>query len=223
MFHLPFYPGLYHQRHIPIHYELLVGYDDDQAYVLDTGHQEVQAIPVEELALAWDVNAPGLGKRNRMAVFVLPDELPPTEPLVRRSIADQCQTMLQPPVSMLGIPAMEKVAREMAGWAEELGQEAADPCLRQVREYLNSPPDLEGDNLTAGRDRYIAFLEEASTMTGLDVSAATGHLRESMAVVPEVAHAIDRGDLAGAAAGFGRLAETEARAFAELTRVVEAG
>jgi hypothetical protein len=33
-----------------------------------------------------------------------------------------------------------------------------------VREYLNSPPDLAGDHLTAGRDLYITFLEEARRM-----------------------------------------------------------
>ena len=59
-------------------------------------------------------------------------------------------------------------------------------------------------------------------MTGLDVSVAADHLRESMAVVLEVAQAIDLGDLAGAAAGFGRLAEIETRAFAELARTVGA-
>ena len=29
MFYLHFYEGIYHQRHIPIHYELLVGYEDE--------------------------------------------------------------------------------------------------------------------------------------------------------------------------------------------------
>jgi len=36
MFYLHFYEGIYHQRHIPIHYLLLVGYDAENAYVHDT-------------------------------------------------------------------------------------------------------------------------------------------------------------------------------------------
>src|SRR4030043_393665 len=44
MFYLHFYGSIYHQRHIPIHYLLLVGYDDQNAYVHDTDKQEVQSV-----------------------------------------------------------------------------------------------------------------------------------------------------------------------------------
>ena len=219
MFHLHFYEQIYHQRHIPIHYVLLVGYGDETAYVHDTGKEDVQAIPLDELRQAWDVNVPGLGKRNRLAVLDVPQNLPPTDALIRKSIADECQTMLHPPVSMVGIPAMKKVAREMARWPEELGEDTAARCLRQVREYLNSPPDLEGDHLTAGRDLYIAFLQEAGAMAELDFSAAISRLRESPAVIPELAEAIRRNDLDQAAACFERIAEVETEAYTELSRI----
>jgi hypothetical protein len=223
MFHLPFYEEIYHQRHIPIHYLLLVGYDDEQAYVHDTGQEEVQAISLDELRPAWDVNVPGLGKRNRLAVIEIPQELPPTDVLIRRAIADQCQTMLHPPVSMVGIPAIRKVAREIAGWPAELGEEVTARCLRQVREYLNSPPDLEGDHLTAGRDLYIAFLEQAEAPAGLDLSEATSWLRESMATIPSLAEAIRQNDLETAATCFDRVADAEGEAYAALSRIVGAG
>ncbi len=124
----------------------------------------------------------------------------------------------------VGIPAMRKVAREIAGWSEELGEETAAKCLRQVREYLNSPPDLEGTRLTAGRDRYIAFLQEAGPFAGLDFSGAIGWLSESMATIPELAEAIRGSDLGKAAACFDRVADAETKAFAELSKIVgEAG
>ena len=220
MFHLHYYEGIYQRRHIPIHYLLLVGYDEERAYAHDTDKETIQAISLDALRLAWDVNVPGLGKRNRLAVLDFPQELPPTEALIRKSIADQCQTMLHPPVSMVGVPAMRKVAREMVRWPEELGDETADRCLRQVREYLNSPPDEEGDHLTAGRDRYVAFLQEAGAMAGLDFSRAIGWLRESLAAIPEVAEAIRRNDLDRAAACFGRVADAEAEAFTALSGAV---
>jgi hypothetical protein len=154
MFHLHFYEPIYRQRHIPIHYLLLIGYDDEKAYVYDTGHDDVQTVPLNELEQAWDVNVPGLGKRNRLAIFDIPESFASTDELIRKSITDQYQGMLHPPVSMVGIPAMKKVAREIARWPQELGDAIADKCLRQVREYLNSPPDPEGDHLTAGRDIY---------------------------------------------------------------------
>ena len=220
MFHLPFYPELYHKRHIPIHYLLLVGYSEKEAYVHDTGVEGLQSISLDKLQLAWDVSVPGLGKRNRLAVLDIPPDLPPTEALVRKAIADQCQTMLRPPVSMLGIPAMRKVAREIPRWPEGLGEERASNCLLQVREYLNSPPDIEGDHLTAGRNLYIAFLEEAAAVAGLDLSRPIELLQRSMAAVPRIHAAILQGDLAEAAAHFHDVAQAEDEAYSELDRTI---
>jgi hypothetical protein len=96
----------------------------------------------------------------------------------------------------------------------------AAKCLLQVREYLNSPPDIEGGHLTAGRHIYITFLHDAGVTTGLDFSGAIGRLRESMATVPQLAQAIRQGHLEEAAVQMGRIAEKESQAYAELSRVV---
>jgi hypothetical protein len=220
MFHLHYYPELYHKRHIPIHFVLLVGYENNGAYIYDTDKQDVQTISLDELRLAWDVNVPGLGKRNRFAVLNIAHDLPPTDVLIRKSITDQCRTMLHPPVSMVGIPAMKKIASEIVGWPDELGKETAAKCLRQVREYLNSPPDLEGNHLTAGRDLYIAFLQEAGEMTGVDFSVPIHYLRESIIVVPDLADAIRCNQLERASSCFERVAEAETSSYAGLLEVV---
>lgn len=222
MFHLPFCEGIYHIRHVPIHYLLLVGYDDENAYVHDTGKEDLQIISLDELELAWDVYVPGLGKRHRLAVMNVPQDLPPNPVLICKSIADACETMLHPRTSMLGIPAMKKVAREIARWPRELGEETAAECLRQVREYLNSPPDLEGNHLTAGRDLVVVFLQEAGRLAGLDFSQAIMEMGESIDTIPELAGAIQRNDLEKAATCFDRVAEAEAAAYRELAKIVGA-
>jgi hypothetical protein len=220
MFHLRFYEGIYHQRHIPIHYLLLVGFDDQNANVHDTGMKEVQSIPLAEMEQAWNVNVPGLGKRNRLVTLDIPQEIQPTEALIRKSIRDECKSMLKPPVSMVGIPAMEKVAREIANWSHELGQAAADKSLQQVREYLNSPPDILGNHLTAGRDIYTSFLEQAGVMACLDLSEAINQLQAGMGVLPRIASAIKDGNLLDAAAGFGEVAGFEKAAYTILLNCV---
>jgi hypothetical protein len=220
MFYLRYYPGIYGQRHIPIHYVLLVGYEDEKAYVHDTDQDDVQTIPLNDLQAAWDVNVPGLGKRNRLAIFDLHESLAPTEALVRRSIADECRMMLCPPVSLVGIPAMEKLAREIARWPEELGEDTATACLRQVQEYLNSPPDLAGNHLTAGRDLYITFLQEAGGIAGLDFSEAICRLRASMEVIPQLAEAIRQCHLEEAAAHIRHIAKEETEVYRELSQIV---
>jgi hypothetical protein len=220
MYHLPFYDELYHKRHIPIHYLLLVGYDDQRAYVHDTDLAEVQELQLDELELAWDVHVPGLGKRSRLVTMDVPSELPPDAELIRQSIADQCETMLRPPVSMLGIPAMRKLAREIANWPRELGDEAAAKCLLQVREYLNSPPDLEGSNLTAGRHIYVRFLQEAVDLAGLEIQEAIDRLQETIATVPQLAAAVREHHLEEAASCFARIADGEAEAYTLLQQAL---
>ena len=105
------------------------------------------------------------------------------------------------------------MAREIANWPQELGKESAEKSLQQVREYLNSPPDIMGNHLTAGRDLYITFLEQAGAMAGLDFSAAIERFKRGMEIIPEIANAIQQGDLAQAANGFARVAQLEKEAF----------
>ena len=131
--------------------------------------------------------------------------------------------MLKPPVSMLGIPAMKKVAREIANWPQELGQASAEKSLQQVREYLNSPPDILGDHLTAGRDIYIVFLEQAAIMASLDFSEATKQFQAGISVLPKIADAIQQDDLYTAAAGFAAIAEHEEEAYTILLNCVGEG
>jgi hypothetical protein len=153
----------------------------------------------------------------------IPAKLPPDEELIRKAIADQAAMMLIPPVSMLGIPAMKKVAREITRWPQELGEERAAASLRQVREYLNSPPDLEGNQLTAGRHLYIIFLREAGQATGLDFSTPIGRFETTVATVPLLAAALRDDRLDEAAALFGRIAEAETEAFTKLGEIIGSG
>lgn len=221
MFHLHYYSSLYQHQHVPIHFVLLVGYDDTNAFILDTGFPETQAIPLDELRLAWDVNTPGVGRRNRVAVLEIPQGLASVDAIVRKAIADQCQTMLRPLVSMLGIPAMLKLADEIVHWPKELGEQTARECLHQVREYLNSPPDAQGDHLTAGRDHYTAFLHEAGGFTGLDFATPIEYLSQSMAIIPGLARAISRGELDAASQCFRQMAAFETQAFQELSIILK--
>lgn len=164
----------------------------------------------------------GLGKKNRLAILDIPPQLAPDDVLIRKSIGDECQTMLRPPVNMIGIPAMKKLAREVTRWPDELNEETLAACLRQVREYLNTPPDLAGNHLTAGRDLYMAFLQEAGPMAGLDFSGAVTRMGEAMNVIPPLAQALKQGKLEQAAAHIRQIAEAQTKTFAELSELVGA-
>jgi hypothetical protein len=180
----------------------------------------VQIIDLEELQLAWDVNVPGMGKRNRLVIFDIPENIPPSESIIRRSLADECQTMLHPPVSMVGIPAMKKIAREIDTWSEELGETTTASCIRQIREYLNSPPDIEGDHLTAGRDIYIKFLQQAGEMANINLDKPVAYLRETVNTIPSLAASLRQNQLDLASEHFYQIADLEENAYTELFNIL---
>ncbi|MDO5602321.1 MAG: BtrH N-terminal domain-containing protein, partial [Oscillospiraceae bacterium] len=66
MFYLPHFEKLYHKEHIPFHYELAIGYDDEAQilYFNDCGRTKTQMISYDELRLAFDCAYPGLSKPN---------------------------------------------------------------------------------------------------------------------------------------------------------------
>ncbi len=89
MFHLPYYEKFYHTYHIPIHYILLVGYDDDRqaALVQDCDRAAVQALPYADLRAAWDVHVPGLSKKHTLFAFTFSDHPADVPTIARRALA----------------------------------------------------------------------------------------------------------------------------------------
>lgn len=78
MYYLPYYVDFCHCQHIPIHYVLVVGYDDTEqvVFVHDCGFTNVQKISYEEFSNALDVKVPGMSKKNTIRAFTLPQEIP---------------------------------------------------------------------------------------------------------------------------------------------------
>lgn len=78
MYHLHYYPDIYRKLHIPIHYVLVVGYDDEGqvVFVHDCSHESIQEIPYDEFEQSLNVNVPGMSRKNTIRAFTLPEEIP---------------------------------------------------------------------------------------------------------------------------------------------------
>jgi hypothetical protein len=137
MYYLHYYPELYRKEHVPIHYVLMVGYDDDRqvVYVHDSSLDMVQEIPYMEFEKALDVNVPGMSKKNTFRVFRLPQKMPTELEIADKGLTYKARRMLKPPVSMVGIPAMRKLAKEIAFWANK-------DCFRHMVAYAGLTPPL---------------------------------------------------------------------------------
>jgi hypothetical protein len=143
MYCLQYYPELYRKEHVPIHYVLMIGYDDDKqaVYVRDCSVGGVQEIPYVEFEKALDVNVPGMSKKNTYRVFQLPQKLPSEFELADKGFTYKAQRMLKPPVSMFGVPAMRKLAREIVSWTDR-------DCFRHMVAYAGLTPPLIAEDLS---------------------------------------------------------------------------
>ncbi|MFH1188199.1 MAG: BtrH N-terminal domain-containing protein [bacterium] len=137
MYYLHYYPEIYQKKHIPIHYLLAAGYDDDkqEIYIRDCGCKSIQKISYSEFEKALNVNVPGMSKKNTIRTFVLPKELPSELEIAQKGFSFRAKKMLNPPVKLFGIPAMRKLAKEIFFWKEK-------KSFEHLAIYATTPPEL---------------------------------------------------------------------------------
>jgi hypothetical protein len=137
MYYLHYYPEIYQHDHIPIHYVLVVGYDDEKriVYVHDCSRTDTQELPYTEFEKSLDVKVPGMSNKNTLRIFRLPRIIPSELDLAKKGLALKAEQMLRPPVSMFGIPAMRKLAEEITSWKDK-------GCFEHLVTYATTPPVL---------------------------------------------------------------------------------
>ena len=173
MYHLPYYEKFYHKIHVPIHYVLMVGYDEEQkaVLVLDCDRPEVQEVSYHDLEQAWNVNIPGLGKKNTLYTFEFNKQVSDVESIARNGLEKRANEMLKAPTSMFGLKGMRKLARELILWPDDLTTGQLEFCLRHLVEFTGFPPvppnRLTGfhdapENHAAGRDVFADLLRKLS-------------------------------------------------------------
>jgi hypothetical protein len=137
MYYLGYYPDLYRRQHVPIHYVLVVGYDDEEqvVFVHDCSHEGVQKIPYREFEDSLNVKVPGMSKKNTIRAFALPKTIPPEFKVAKKGFSSKAERFLHPPVRMFGVLAMRKLADEILEWDNE-------KCFEHMVTYATTPPLL---------------------------------------------------------------------------------
>jgi hypothetical protein len=137
MFYLHYYPDLYRKLHVPIHYVLVVGYDDERQviFVHDCSKKNVQEIPYNEFRESLDVKVPGMSRKNTIRVLTLPQKIPSELEVAKKGFSYKAERFLNPPVKLFGIPAMHKLADEIFEWQNK-------KCFEHMVTYATTPPLL---------------------------------------------------------------------------------
>ena len=143
MYYLPYLPKLYHGAHIPFHYIMMVGYDEEEQCIMlyDCGRQDMQKLSYEELRHAWDCSYPGLSKPNTVCVIRMHSEKNQYQ-IAKEAFAKTSNGFLHPPVGFVGYRGFEKFIMDLPNWKKDLSKEDYDRQLAHMVEFYGTVPTV---------------------------------------------------------------------------------
>ena len=107
--------------HFPGHAVVLAGYDDEVAYLSDTGFEELQTTRLEHLARARHGNHPVFPLDGQMLTAPDPGALADPRAAAGAAIERNAQQMIEPAIGEFeGLPALRRFADELPRWPGEL-------------------------------------------------------------------------------------------------------
>jgi len=114
LFHLDHYGN---SAHFPGHAVVLAGYDEEVAYLSDTGFEELQTTRLAQLARARHGNHPIFPLAGQMLTLSAGERLPDPRAAAPAAIARNARQMLEPALGEYqGLPALRRFAAEVEDW-----------------------------------------------------------------------------------------------------------
>lgn len=143
MFYIPYFEKLYHKEHIPFHYILMVGYDDEKQiiYLYDCGRSELLSLSYAELRNAMNCNYPGLSKENTICTIRMIEKRDKLQ-IAKDALVRKKDLFLNPPTCFLGYKGFEKFISELPRWKDEISKEDYDKILTNMVEFFGTVPTI---------------------------------------------------------------------------------
>lgn len=143
MFYLPYFDKLYHKEHIPFHYILMVGYDDEKQsiYLYDCGRLELLSLSYIQLCNAMNCNYTGLSKANTVCTIRITEGRNKIQ-IAKDALERKKYSFLNPATGFLGYKGFEKFIRELPKWKEEISKEEYDKILTNMVEFFGEVPTI---------------------------------------------------------------------------------
>lgn len=143
MYYLPYFKKLYHKEHIPFHYVLMIGYNDDEEciYLYDCGRVEVISLSYQELELAMNCSYPGLSKENTICTIRMNSNKNKYE-IAKEALKIKKDKFLNPKVDFIGYKGFNKFIKELPILKEELGKTEYDKILLNMVTFFGTVPTI---------------------------------------------------------------------------------
>lgn len=202
MYYLPYFSGLYHGVHIPFHYVLMVGYNDDAQciYLLDCGREEAQTLSYDELRRAWDCSYPGLSKPNTVCAIRM-NATKNKYRIAKEALAKKGEMFLNPPVGFIGRKGLQKFINELPKLKNQLTKEDYDKMLVNMVMLFGTVPTIpnalkgikEPDSVSfgGGFDKISRVLNDIGKEHGNEGwLEASGCFEQGAIIVSEITNAV---------------------------------
>ena len=143
MYYLPYYSKIYLKEHIPFHYVLMIGYDEDAQCIdlLDCGRKEVYTLPYTQLSKAWNCSYSGLSKPNTVCTVRLNNAKTKYQ-IAEESLAKKSEMFLNPQVNFTGRKGLQKFIYELPKLKSELTKEDYDKILLNLVMFFGAVPTV---------------------------------------------------------------------------------
>ncbi len=181
MYYLEYYTKLYHKEHIPFHYVLMIGYDDEEKniFLYDCGRKDMIKLSYENLLLGMNAEYKGLCKPNTICKIRM--ENPNNKKAVFKSaMKKKADMFLNPPTSFLGINGMKKMAKEMLYWEEELGKQETDKILRRIVEFCGSVPTTPNRLKGTTETDEVVFMCSRDKMSKVLIELGSEYINDNL-------------------------------------------
>lgn len=143
MFYLP-YLKMYQKEHIPIHYIMAVGYDEEKNCILiyDCDRKYMIELSVNDLFLAWNIEKNGVGDKSGFIKIRLGEKLPNKYKLAYSCLLRKAERQFREKPYILGISAYEKIAKELPKWKKKFSESEYKKALISITEYMGKVPKI---------------------------------------------------------------------------------
>lgn len=192
-YHLEYFS---HPIHFAGHYVAILGYDAQNAFLVDTGQQGTEVTTsLQSLERARNEKGP-MSSRNLSYIIEQQGKLIPLEDAVIAAIRSNAKAYLNPPIKNLNYKGIEKASHEIIKWfdrSKDIKTEFATSAMIMER---------AGTGGALFRNLYRDFLKEAYELTG---NKAIGEAHEAFVEVAKTWSEV--------IALFEKVAETGERAY----------
>lgn len=169
MYYLPYYPKFYEKIHIPIHYVLMVGYDEEAncVYVQDCGLDGEQVLSMDILEKALAIEKTSLSDKNAICLLTFDEQLKSVGEIATKAFTQKAKSQLYPPVKFLGIPGMRKLAKEFKQLQYELTEEQYNQMITNILMFTGTVPCLPNAVLGSKEKDFVKHMAAREELAGV--------------------------------------------------------